>query len=98
MGAAGRRRGEKNESALGRQPDFFFSKFVIHLTPGGVSFPMSSPFFLFTYLRKKKCTLHDIFFYFNTRHWVTVKIGIHGLDPDLYRNKHRINPEYVEIE
>ncbi len=29
--------------------------------------------------------------------WVTVKIGINGLDPDLYRNKHRINPEYVEI-
>jgi hypothetical protein len=24
---------------------FFFSKFIIHLTPGGVSFPMSSPFF-----------------------------------------------------
>ncbi len=31
-------------------------------------------------------------------HWVTVKIGIDGLDPDLYRNIHRINPEYVEIE
>ncbi len=28
----------------------------------------------------------------------TVKIGINGLDPDLYRNKHRINLEYVEIE
>jgi hypothetical protein len=31
------------------------SKFVIHLTPGGVSFPMSSPFFLI-YL-----CLHEIF-------------------------------------
>jgi hypothetical protein len=30
--------------------------------------------------------------------WVTVKIGINGLDPDLYWNKNRINPEYVEIE
>ncbi len=26
-------------------------------------------------------------------YWVTVKIGINGLSPDLYRNKHRINPE-----
>ncbi len=30
--------------------------------------------------------------------WVTVKIGINGLAPDLYQNKHRINPEYLEIE
>jgi hypothetical protein len=30
-------------------------------------------------------------------HWVTVKIGINGLAPDLYLNKHRINPEYLEI-
>ncbi len=25
--------------------------------------------------------------------WVTVKIGLNDLDPDLDRNKHRINPE-----
>ncbi len=31
-------------------------------------------------------------------HAVTVKIGINGLAPDLYRNKHRINPEEVKID
>jgi hypothetical protein len=25
--------------------------------------------------------------------WVTTKIDINGLDPELYQNKHRINPE-----
>jgi hypothetical protein len=29
----------------------------------------------------------------HSKHWVTVKIGLNGLDPDLDRNKHRINPE-----
>ncbi len=29
-------------------------------------------------------------FYFILLHWVTVKIGLNGLDPDLDRNKHRI--------
>jgi hypothetical protein len=29
----------------------------------------------------------------NRHYWVTVKIGINGLYPNLYRNKHRINPE-----
>jgi hypothetical protein len=31
-------------------------------------------------------------------HWVTFKIGINGLGPDLYQNKHKINPEYIQIE
>jgi hypothetical protein len=29
---------------------------------------------------------------------MTIKIGINGLYPDLYQNKHRINPEYIRIE
>ncbi len=33
---------------------FFYSESVIHLTRGGVYFPMSSPFFLFTYACTKK--------------------------------------------
>jgi hypothetical protein len=28
-------------------------------------------------------------------HWVAVKIGLNGLDPDLDQNKHRINLEWV---
>jgi hypothetical protein len=28
-------------------------------------------------------------------HWVTAKIGLNGLDPDLDQNKHRINLEWV---
>jgi hypothetical protein len=32
-------------------------------------------------------------FYFILFYWVTVKIGLNGLDPDLVRNKHRINLE-----
>ncbi len=30
--------------------------------------------------------------------WVTAKIGLNGLDPDLDQNKHRINLELVRIE
>ncbi len=33
------------------------------------------------------------FFEICSTYWVTVKIGINGLSPDLYRNKHRITPE-----
>ncbi len=45
-------------SKIAGNPDLIYfnnSKFVIHLTPGGVSFPMSSPFF-FIYL-----CLHEFF-------------------------------------
>jgi hypothetical protein len=33
-----------------------------------------------------------------TNEWVTVNMGLNGLDPDSDQNKHRINLEKVQIE
>jgi hypothetical protein len=48
-----------------------------------------------TYRRNCTDTFGNKFILIN---WVTTKIGINGSYPDLYQNKHRINPEYMQIE
>ena len=50
---------------------------------------------VFTYRRNWTDTFGNKFILIN---WVTTKIGINGSYPDLYQNKHRINPEYMQIE